>query len=92
MEKHATFHEYTAAADPSTFMAAVPLGVFPASLHEAPDGPSGVLDLDASAALGVPGPATTPNLAAAFVRVRAGDTVTTSAPDATSHVVRGAGG
>ena len=94
MKQRATFHEYTAAADPSTFMSAVPLGVFPAELHEAVDGKTGVLHLDASAALTIPSPATTPNLAAAFVRIRPTESVVVRAPSATSHlfyVIRGDG-
>lgn len=92
---NAVFHEYTAAADPSTFMPPVPFRVYPSSLHET--GPSGVIAFDNSSALqgdpSVAGPATSPNLLASFVRVLAGEAVTTSVV-ATSHVfyvIRGAG-
>ena len=85
--------EYTAAADPSTFMSPIPYTVFPAAMHEAADVPSGVIHLDLSKALSLPPPATSPNLCAAFVRIRTGDAVTTTAV-ATSHMfyaIRGGG-
>ncbi|MFM8524822.1 MAG: cupin [Cyanobacteriota bacterium] len=48
-----------------------------AALHA--QGPSAILPLDLSAALGCPGPATSPGLAAHFIRLEAGDRLTAAA-------------
>ena len=89
----ATYAEYTSAADPSLWQASATKHTFPPSLHNAPGGPSGVFPLDASAELSLPPPATSPNLLAAFIRVRGGDAVDTAAVATSSlvYVIRGAG-
>ena len=46
-------------------------------LHQ--QGPTGILPLDLSAELGVPGPATSPALAAHFIRIEAGEGVRAAA-------------
>ncbi len=89
----ALFHEYTRAANPvgrSTSL--IPLEQFPASLHQ--DAPTGIIALDLSGPLSIAGgPATSPALLASFVRVRAGEELSTS-PMASSElyvVMSGAG-
>jgi gentisate 1,2-dioxygenase len=87
------YFEYTKAADPigSGTISAVPYAEFGSRLHET--GPSGVVPLDLSKELKVPGPATSPALCASFVRILAGESVAT-APNATSqlsYVMRGEG-
>ena len=81
----ADIHDYRRASNPLATGAVPPIpgGRFPARLHQA--GPSGVVPLDLSAALGCPGPATTPGLSSNFVRILAGDTVPTAA-NATSQL------
>lgn len=49
----------------------IPCHRWDASLHA--QGPTGILPLDLSAELGCPGPATSPGLAAHFIRIEAGD-------------------
>ncbi len=85
----ARYFEYTKAADPA--VPSVPYDVFPSSRHES--GPSRVIPWDLSAVLRCPWPATSPNLLANFVRIRAGESVDTAAR-ATSqlfYVIRGSG-
>ena len=85
----ARYYEYTQAADPR--VPALPLACFPAALHE--DGKSGVVALDLADELGCAWPATSPNLLASFVRIRAGETLDVAAR-ATSQLwfaIRGAG-
>ena len=82
--------EYASAVNP--IIPQVPAAIFPASLYE--DGPSREIPLDLSSELGhTPWPATSPNLLASFVRVRAGETVTLSivATSLMCFVIRGAG-
>ncbi|MBI2709434.1 MAG: cupin domain-containing protein [Actinobacteria bacterium] len=90
----ARFHEYTRAANPvGRTTPLVPVERFGAALHAS--GPTRVIPLDQSAALATPvaGTATTPALAASFVRILPGEHVRTE-PVATSElyfVLRGTG-
>jgi len=89
----ADIHDYRNASNPLATGAVPPIpgGRFPARLHQT--GPSGVVPLDLSAALKCVGPATTPGLSSNFVRIRGGESVTTTA-NATSQlcfVMRGRG-
>ncbi len=89
----ARFFDYRVASNPMADggVPPVPGGRFPASLHEL--GPTRIVPLDNSLALGCPGPATTPSLAASFLHVHSGDALATEA-NATSHlfyVMRGEG-
>jgi len=90
LESRAQLVEYSAAANP--VLPAIPALAFPASLHLS--GESRVVHLDLSGALGhTAGPATSPNLLASFLRIKGGESVSTSA-NATSnafYVIRGAG-
>ena len=81
----ARFHEYTAAADPvgSGAVPAVPVGRFPARLHEGSG--TRLVALDLSDRLAVDYPATSPALLAAFMVVDPGDTLVTH-PDSTSEL------
>jgi gentisate 1,2-dioxygenase len=74
---HARILEYSKAANPLASGATphVPFAAFPASLHE--DGPTRMVPLDLSAQLGTTGPATGPGLLASFMRIVAGESVTT---------------
>jgi gentisate 1,2-dioxygenase len=88
-ESDARVHEYTSAANPQ--IGAMPFVAFPASLHR--DGETGIVALDCSAQLGTGFPATSPNLLASFLRIRAEETLPTQAA-ATSqlfYVLRGTG-
>jgi gentisate 1,2-dioxygenase len=90
----ARYFEYTRAANPvgSGHIPRIPLERFPADRHRAVR--TGVVPFDLSDALGIDdGPATSPALLASFVRIAAGEEVSTS-PVATSelyHVVAGRG-
>jgi gentisate 1,2-dioxygenase len=89
----ARFHDYRYASNPITdgTLAPIPGARFAAAMHE--QGGTATIPLDTSAALGCPGPATTPALCANFVHVRPGDAHITSA-NATSQlffVMRGSG-
>lgn len=90
----ARYFEYTRAANPIGLglTPKVPMERFPAALHS--DGPTRIVPLDLSEAMKIEGgPATSPGLLASFVRIQAGESVTTS-PDATSelyYVLSGAG-
>ncbi|MHB1726680.1 MAG: cupin, partial [Acidimicrobiales bacterium] len=81
----AVFAEYSEAADPigSGAIAPVPIHSFPAALHHG-DG-TRLVPLDLSADLGVPGPATSPGLLAAFCVLEPGDAIITE-PEATSEL------
>jgi gentisate 1,2-dioxygenase len=92
-QKNALTFEYSSAADPisSGSVPAIPYAEFPTDLYAS--GPSRVIPLDLSKALKCAGPATTPSLAASFLRINAGDTLDTCA-NATSelfYVIRGKG-
>lgn len=90
----ARFYEYSQAADPvgSGHTSRVPIERFGAELYA--DGPSRIVPLDLSEHLGIDsGPATSPGLAASFVRINAGDSLHTD-PNATSqlyYVISGRG-
>jgi gentisate 1,2-dioxygenase len=90
----ARYFEYSKAADPLGIglTPAIPIETFAADLHVG--GPSRIVPLDLSAALGIDtGPATSPALLANFIRIRPGEKVAT-APNASSelyYVIRGAG-
>jgi gentisate 1,2-dioxygenase len=86
-------YEYSRAADPISSGATPPIphAEFPASLHE--QGGSRIIPLDLGEKLKRPGPMTSPGLCANFVRVQAGESVTTR-PNASSelyYVLRGSG-
>lgn len=90
----ARFLEYSRAADPigRGLTSQVPIERFGAELYA--DGPSRVVPLDLAEQLGIDsGPATSPGLAANFVRINSDDSVHTD-PNATSqlfYVIRGRG-
>jgi len=73
----ARIHEYSVAA--AVELPTQPCAAFPASLHEAP-GESRAIALDISAELGVPYAATSPNLLAHFIALRAGGAGADAAP------------
>jgi gentisate 1,2-dioxygenase len=81
----AVFYEYSVAADPidTGAIGRVPIQRFSPSLHH--DGPSRMIPLDLSTALGVHYPATSPALLASFVVIHPGDELVTH-PDATSEL------
>lgn len=81
----AEYFEYSKAANPisANLITRIPYHSFPASLYDS--GPSRVVPLDLSDALGCEGPATGPGLCANFIRLNAGDTLELH-PNATSQV------
>lgn len=95
--KHLTescaYYEYTKAADPigSGTISGVPFAEFGRELHET--GSSRVIPLDISERLGCEGPATSPALCSNFVRILAGDTLSThfNATSQVFYVIRGSG-
>jgi gentisate 1,2-dioxygenase len=87
------FYEYTKAADPigSGAIPKIPFANFGSKLHES--GSTRLIPLDISAELGCVGPATSPALCANFVRILAGDMLSTNF-NATSqlfYVIYGSG-
>ncbi len=89
----ARFHEYSVAADPvgSGAIPPVPVERFSPDVHSGPG--TRLVPLDLSAGLGVPYPATSPALLAAFVVLEPDQSLVTT-PDASSelyHVIEGAG-
>lgn len=90
----ARYFEYSKAANPLAggTISAIPAATFGPELYR--EGPSRVIPLDLSAELGIDsGPATSPALLASFIRVRAGERLST-APNATSqlyYVMHGSG-
>jgi gentisate 1,2-dioxygenase len=87
------FYEYTKAADPmgSGAISKIPFANFGSELHES--GSTRLIPLDISAELGCVGPATSPALCANFVRILAGDVLSTNF-NATSqlfYVIYGSG-
>lgn len=85
-EQDAEYFEYSKAANPISagLISRIPYQNFPSSLYDS--GPSRVVPLDLSDALGCEGPATGPGLLANFIRLNAGDSLTL-APTATSQVL-----
>lgn len=83
--EHAVFYEYSQAADPirGGQTPPIPAQQFPASIYAG--GPTRVVPLDLSAALGTPFPATSPALLANYLVIRGGDTLSTD-PNATSQL------
>lgn len=93
LTENGTYYEYTKAADPigAGTISRIPLVEFGSELHEA--GGTRIIPLDISDRLDCEGPATSPALCANFVRILAGDTLSTSF-NATSqlfYVMRGRG-
>ncbi|MEQ1485443.1 cupin [Methyloglobulus sp.] len=87
------YYEYTKAADPigSGAISQIPFAEFGSELHET--GSTRIIPLDISAELGCEGPATSPALCANFVRILAGEGLST-AFNATSqlfYVIYGSG-
>jgi len=87
------YYEYTKAADPigSGAIPQIPFADFGSELHET--GCTRIIPLDISAKLGCEGPATSPALCANFVRILAGQTLSTNF-NATSqlfYVIKGSG-
>jgi len=85
-EQDAEYFEYSKAANPISagLISRIPYQDFPASLYNS--GPSRLVPLDLSEALGCEGPATGPGLCANFIRLNAGDSLTLQ-PNATSQVL-----
>ena len=82
----ARYFEYTSAADPiaAGSISAIPIETFAPSLHQLSG--TGIVPLDLSGVLGIDdGPATSPGLLASFIRIQAGEQVSTS-PTATSEL------
>ncbi len=93
LTRDAQFFEYSKAANPieSGATPAIPITEFAADLYAA--GESRIVPLDLSRELRTPYPATGPSLLASFVRIRAGEQIST-APNASSeffYVIRGSG-
>ncbi|GAB7054709.1 MULTISPECIES: cupin domain-containing protein [unclassified Paenibacillus] len=89
----ARFYEYSTAADPigSGIISPIPVKEFPPDLHNS--GATRIVKLDLSSELRTEYPATSPSLLAHFIRINAGDSITTH-PNATSelyYVISGAG-
>ena len=81
----ALLFDYRQAANPvrAGLTEPIPYCSWGPELHQG--GPSRIIPLDLSASLGVPGPATSPGLAAQFIRINCGDAVDAPA-DATSSL------
>ncbi len=93
LQTNALLFEYSSAADPisSGSVPAIPYAEFAADLYAT--GPTRIIPLDLSQALRCSGPASTPSLAANFLRLEAGDQLETRA-NATSelfYVIHGKG-
>lgn len=89
----AEIYDYRQAANPIRrgLTEPIPYHAWPASLHAAER--TAILPLDLSAALGCPGPATSPGLAAHFLRILPGEGLKASASATSSlfYVLRGSG-
>lgn len=89
----ALLFDYRQAANPvrAGLTEPIPYRSWGPELHQ--QGPSGVLPLDLSVELGVPGPATSPGLAAHFIRIEAGEGVRAAAAATSSlfFVLSGSG-
>ncbi len=92
-EQNALMFEYSSAADPvsSGSIPPIPYAEFAADLYAT--GPSRIIPLDLSKALKSATPASTPSLAASFLRIEAGDTLETSANSTSElfYVISGSG-
>jgi gentisate 1,2-dioxygenase len=93
LEEEVQIFEYSQAANPieSGSTPRIPAKEFRAALYGS--GPSRIVPLDLSGELRCPYPATGPSLLASFIRINAGETIT-SAPNASSEfyfVIRGRG-
>ncbi len=92
-EQNALMFEYSSAADPvsSGSVPPIPYAEFDADLYAS--GPSRIIPLDLSEALKSAAPASTPSLAASFLRIEAGDTLETAANSTSElfYVIRGSG-
>jgi gentisate 1,2-dioxygenase len=84
--------EYTAAADPSTFMTPIPFAVFPSKLHEV-EPTSKIIPLSLQHALKTPYDLTGPNLLASFIRILPNESITSLANCTSNafYVIRGSG-
>lgn len=93
LEDKARFFDYREAANPVRKGLTEPIGYrqWGPSLHSS--GPTAVLPLDTSAELGCPSPATSPGLAASFLRLEAGDSLAATARSSSSlfFVLKGQG-
>lgn len=93
LQKDVQYFEYTSAADPQAkgVITGVPYAELLSNLHE--EGPTRVIPFDLSDKLNNKNLATSPNLAAAFIRIQPGEKLETTA-NATSelfYVIRGKG-
>ena len=92
-EQNALMFEYSSAADPvsSGSVPPIPYAEFVADLYA--NGSSRIIPLDLSQALKSTAPASTPSLAASFLRIEAGDTLETSANSTSElfYVIHGSG-
>jgi gentisate 1,2-dioxygenase len=92
-EQNALMFEYSSAADPvaSGSVPPIPYAEFAADLYAS--GPTRIIPLDLSQALKSAAPASTPSLAASFLRMEVGDTLETSANSTSElfYVIRGSG-
>jgi gentisate 1,2-dioxygenase len=93
LQEDVQFFEYTSAADPQSkgTITPVPYAELLSELHE--QGPTRIIPFDLCSRLNSTGPATSPNLAAAFVRILPAETLP-SEVNATSelfYVIRGKG-
>ena len=81
----ARYYEYSTAVDPISTgaISRIPVTAFPASIHQ--DADTSLIPLDLSGALGVPYPAPSPALLAAFLSIGPTGQLTTG-PDATSEL------
>ena len=92
-EQNALMFEYSSAADPVSFgsVPPIPYAEFAADLYAT--GPSRIIPLDLSKALKCAAPASTPSLAASFLRIEADGSLETSANSTSElfYVIRGSG-
>lgn len=89
----ALVYDYRQAANPvrAGLTEPIPYRCWPPELHQ--HGPTRVIPLDLSEALGCPGPATSPGLAAHFLRIEAGEGLKAAAAATSSlfYVLQGSG-
>jgi len=92
-EQNALMFEYSSAADPVSSGSVPPIPYQEFSAHLYATGPSRIIPLDLSKSLKSATPASTPSLAASFLRVDAGETLQTSANSTSElfYVIRGSG-